>query len=155
GPACFPGNIVPANRIDPNGRALLDLFPVPDRPDLASTGHNYLRQETADNPRLNNVLRLDWKGAGSSSFFGTLRTFSEKQIGSGSTAGPAKWGFYEGTYRSADNSITVGWTKVVGASLVNELSGGLGRRSEGFGVGSDGEWSRLRKSDLGYSLGQF
>ena len=56
GDGCFPGNIVPSNRIDANGQSLLNIFPVPNRTDLESTGHNYLRQETAKHPRLNNVV---------------------------------------------------------------------------------------------------
>lgn len=155
GPGCFPGNIVPADRIDPNGRALLSIFPIPDRPDLESTGHNYLRQETADHPRLNNVLRTDWKHSSNNSFFATLRTFGSKQTGSEITAGPPDWGFYDGTYEFGDNSISGGWNRVIGSSIVNDLSGGIGRRTEGFGVGGEQDWLRLRKSDVGYSLGQF
>jgi hypothetical protein len=155
GPACFDNNIVPQNRIDPNGQALLDLFPLPNRTDLASTGHNHLRQETADHPRLNNVLRLDWKHSPESSFYGKLQTFHSKQTGSEITAGPPDWGFYEGTYEFSDSSVTGGWTRMIGSGIVNELSGGVGRRTEGFGVGSDGEWGRLRRSDVGYTLSQF
>jgi hypothetical protein len=155
GPACFPGNIVPATRIDPNGEALLNIFPVPDRPDLASTGHNYLRQETADHPRLNNVLRFDWKHSANTSVFGTLRTFGSTQTGSEITAGPPDWGFYDGTYEFGDNSITLGWTRTIGSSVVNELSGGVGRRTEGFGTASEDDLRRLRKADVGYALGQF
>ena len=33
GPACFPGNVIPANRIDPTGQALLNLFPLPNATD--------------------------------------------------------------------------------------------------------------------------
>jgi carboxypeptidase family protein len=155
GPGCFPGNIVPADRIDANGRALLSIFPMPDRADLESTGHNYLRQETADHPRLNNVLRTDWKYSSNTSFFSTLRTFGSKQTGSEITAGPPDWGFYDGTYEFGDNSISGGWNRVIGSRIVNDLSGGVGRRTEGFGVGSERDWTRLRKSDVGYGLGQF
>lgn len=155
GDGCFPGNIVPSNRIDTNGQSLLNIFPVPDRADLESTGHNYLRQETAKHPRLNNVIKTDWKPTSNSSFFNTIRLFSSKQTGSEITAGPPDWGWYDGTYEFSDNSVSGGWNKVIGASVVNELTGGWGRRTEGFGVGADGDWARLRKSDVGYSLGQF
>jgi hypothetical protein len=155
GPGCFPGNLVPADRIDRNGQSLLNIFPLPDRTDLESTGHNYLRQETANHPRLNHVLRTDWKQSSDTSFYTTLRTFSSKQTGSEITAGPPDWGFYAGTYEFGDNSISGGWNRVIGASVVNDFSGGFGRRTEGFGVGSEADWQRLRKGDLGYTLGQF
>jgi hypothetical protein len=155
GDGCFPGNIIPNSRIDANGQALMNIFPVPNRTDLESTGHNYLRQETADHPRLNNVLKMDWKPTSTSSFFSTLRLFSSKQTGSEITAGPPDWGFYNGTYEFGDNSISGGWNKVIGAAIVNELTGGFGRRTEGFGVGDENDWTRLRRSDVGYSLAQF
>jgi Carboxypeptidase regulatory-like domain/TonB-dependent Receptor Plug Domain len=155
GPGCFPGNVVPQDRIDRNGLALLNVFPLPNRTDLGSTGQNFLRQETSDHPRLNNLARIDWKRSANATWFGTLRTFSSKQTGSEITAGPPDWGFYDGTYEFGDNSVTLGWTRVLGDNKVNELSGGFGRRSEGFGVGADGDWTRLRKSDVGYALGQF
>jgi len=157
GPGCFPGNVIPAARIDRNGQALLNLFPLPNRTDRAETlgNWNYLRQETADHPRLNNVLRLDWKRSPSSTYYSTLRLFSSKQKGTEITAGPPDWDFYDGTYLFGDNSISLGYTRVFGGNKVNEMSGGVGRRSEGFGVVSDADWSRLRKADVGYSLGQF
>jgi hypothetical protein len=155
GPGCFPGNVIPADRIDRNGGALLGIFPLPNRADLEGTGHNYLRQETADHPRLNNVLRTDWRHSSNTSFFSTLRTFSSKQTGSEITAGPPDWGFYDGTYEFGDHSISGGWNRIIGARVVNDFSAGVGRRSEGFGVGADGDWQRLRKADVGYALGQF
>ena len=33
GPACFPNNIIPANRIDPIGKALLNVLPLPNATD--------------------------------------------------------------------------------------------------------------------------
>jgi hypothetical protein len=157
GPGCFPGNVIPADRWDANALSLLNLFPVPNATNRAETSGNYnlTRQETADHPRLNNVLRLDWKKSANNTFFGTLRTFHSKQTGSEITAGPPDWGFYNGTYVFADDSISAGWTRVAGSSIVYEMSGGFGRRDEGFGASSDADWQRLRKSDVGYRLGQF
>jgi hypothetical protein len=155
GPGCFPGNIVPTNRIDPNGQTLLNIFPAPNRADLESTGHNYLRQETAKHPRLNHVVKSDWKPTSNSTFYGTVRLFSSKQTGSEITAGPPDWGWYDGTYEFSDNAVSGGWNKVIGAQIVNELTGGFGRRTEGFGVGAESDWTRLLRSDVGYTLGQF
>src|SRR5262245_59841186 len=45
----FPGNIVPANRINPNGLAILNLMPLPNATDRSFTKgqYNYERQEIA------------------------------------------------------------------------------------------------------------
>ena len=75
-PGCFPGNIVPAEpHRSPTARRCSNIFPLPNRTDLESTGHNYLRQETADHPRLNHVLRHGLEAdRRTPAFFSTLRT---------------------------------------------------------------------------------
>ena len=40
GPGCFPGNIIPANRINPNGRALLNMLPRANNFDRGFTQGN-------------------------------------------------------------------------------------------------------------------
>jgi hypothetical protein len=59
--APFPGNIVPANRIDPNGQKILQLFPKPNI-DFAITrgAYNYTFQEVMPALRLNEVYRADY-----------------------------------------------------------------------------------------------
>ena len=64
GPACFPGNVIPANRIDPDGQALLNLFPLPNATDPTGTNqYNYAFQTAQDWPRNDQVLRMDWNVA--------------------------------------------------------------------------------------------
>ena len=43
----FPNNVVPANRIDPNGQALLKAFPLPNFLDtsISARRYNYVFQE--------------------------------------------------------------------------------------------------------------
>ena len=61
GPACFPNNVIPADRIDPNARALLNLFPLPNATDPTGTNqYNYVFQTEQDWPRNDQVLRVDW-----------------------------------------------------------------------------------------------
>ncbi|MFN6202750.1 MAG: hypothetical protein ACK496_09760, partial [Acidobacteriota bacterium] len=38
---CFDNNIIPSNRLDPNGLALLRLLPLPNFTNLAVTGRRY------------------------------------------------------------------------------------------------------------------
>lgn len=38
----FPGNIIPANRIDPIARRILDYYPLPNQPGTADAGNNYV-----------------------------------------------------------------------------------------------------------------
>jgi hypothetical protein len=38
----FPGNIIPAHRIDPMARRILDYYPLPNQPGTADGGNNYV-----------------------------------------------------------------------------------------------------------------
>jgi len=89
GAGCFPGNIIPANRLDSNGLALLNQLPLPNALGQ-SPNYNFTRQETADNPRFNNLVRVDMRPSSGSTIWATVRTFSSSQYGSEITAGPAK-----------------------------------------------------------------
>jgi hypothetical protein len=155
GPGCFPGNVIPADRIDSSTRNLLDRLPLPNNSSHpAAATWNFQRQESSDNPRWNNVLRLDSRGV-SNNFFGVLRTFNSNQYGSEITAGPAKWGFFDGAYIFSDSSINGGWTRIVGSNIVNELQTGIRRQTEGFETADDGQWPNVLRSGVGWTLGQF
>src|SRR5207302_718399 len=92
---------------------------------------------------------------GNNSMWGTFRTWSSAQYGSEITAGPAKWGFFNWSYVSGDNSINGGWNHVFRSRGVNELSAGFRRATEGFGTKTDADMSKILKSTVGYNLGQF
>ena len=55
----FPGNVIPSNRIDRNGQALLNLLPMPNFQD-ATRQSNYTFQSSFEQPRDDQVLRVDW-----------------------------------------------------------------------------------------------
>ena len=154
GPGCFPGNVIPPGRLDPNALALLNLLPLPNAAGESAT-YNFRRQETATNPRLNNVLRLDARPSGNNTLSASVRTFSSAQYGSEITAAPAHWGFFNGSYTSGDRALNGGWTHVSRANIVTELQAGVRRAYESFGVADDADWSRLRRSEVGYTLPQF
>ena len=92
GPACFPGNIIPANRIDPTGQAFLNLFPMPNATDPSGTNqYNYSYQMVTDWPRNDQVLRVDWNVGPRTTVYGRL------QFGYENRAGPvAPFGFTGG-----------------------------------------------------------
>ena len=92
GPACFPGNVIPADRIDPVGQALINLLPPPNATDPTGTNqYNYVFQTEQDWPRNDQVLRMDWNVAQDTMMYGRLQWGYEKRSGGvsllGSTAG--------------------------------------------------------------------
>jgi hypothetical protein len=73
GPGCFPGNAIPQNRIHPLGRAMMNLFPLPD-PGLVGnpvTQGNYNYQFAGDTEKLrrDNVVRIDWNVRPGTTFY--------------------------------------------------------------------------------------
>ncbi len=58
----FPGNVIPANRINAVGQRLLNFFPLPNyTPTITSQLFvaNYFEQGSATHPRRNDVVRID------------------------------------------------------------------------------------------------
>jgi hypothetical protein len=150
--ANFPGNIIPANRINPNGQAILNLMPLPNA--LGNAGYNHQTQETADNPKMNNILRIDWRPSESDSLYFTYKDWYSDQRGSEVTAGPNKWGWFNTHYLNTDRGGTVNYTKIFRSNLINEAAAGFRRQTEQFHPVSEADWQRLRRSDTGYTLGQ-
>ena len=64
----FPGNIIPANRIDPNGQKLLNIFPQPNFNNSANTFNNVF-QSLVDQPRREEILRVDWNISDKTTFY--------------------------------------------------------------------------------------
>ena len=59
----LPGNILPANRINPSGQALLNILPMPNYTDPVpsrAVQWNYLSSTSGAYPRRQDAVRLDW-----------------------------------------------------------------------------------------------
>lgn len=80
----FPGNIIPASRIDANGQALLNLFPLPNATD-PNRQYNYTFQSSFDQPRNDQVGRIDWNVAPGTTFY--------SRVNFGYEAYKGGWGF--------------------------------------------------------------
>src|SRR6266571_2997714 len=153
----FPGNRIPSSRINQNGLALLNLMPLPNSTDRSFTRgqFNYERQEIAENPKVNNILRLDWRPSQKDSLYLTVKDWWSDQKGSEVTAGPNKWGWFNTHYLNTDRTYSVSHTHVFNSHLVNEAQVGARRQSESFQPVTEADWQRLRRADNGYTLGQF
>ena len=88
GPACFPGNVIPANRQNATAQALLNMLPLPTIPQNAN-GNNYTFQTVQDWPRNDQVLRVDWNVAPKTTAYGRLQWGYEKRAGGVSFLGAA------------------------------------------------------------------
>jgi hypothetical protein len=80
GPACFPGNVIPPNRINSVGRQLINLLPMPTTPQQAD-GNNYAFQTVQDWPRNDQVARVDWNVGPKTTFYTRFQYGYEKRAG--------------------------------------------------------------------------
>ncbi len=65
-------NIIPRNRFNPSGAAILNYFPLPNRlggRTLTGNTYNYLAQKSVDVPKQSQVVRIDFKPTEKDSFF--------------------------------------------------------------------------------------
>ena len=152
----FPGNRIPADRLNRSGQSLLALMPLPNAADRwRSDGYNHTRQESTPKPKINNVLRLDWKPNERDSFNLSLKDWRSDQRGTEITAGPSRWGLIDTHYLSTDRTLSLGHTRLFGGHLINEFQAGIRQQTEQFHPVSEEDWRRIRRSDVGFTAGQF
>ena len=78
---CFTGNVIPQQMINPMGRQILNLFPLPD-PALVGnpiTQGNYNYQFAGDTEKLrrDNVVRVDWNIRKGTTFYTRMQMGKE------------------------------------------------------------------------------
>jgi hypothetical protein len=160
----FPGNVIPAARINTNGQALLDRFPLPNALDRSVTkgAYNYNFQESLDVPKTSHLLRLDFRPTDKDSFYIRGAHWKSNQGGdsggySVAAAAPgdrANWGFIPMSYVFVDNSLVGHYTRIFSPKVVSELSAGWRKGSENHVVSPEALQSATRAT-IGFNLGQF
>jgi len=130
---------------------------MPDNFDRSKTlgQYNYSTQSNNDNPKMNNIVRVDWRISDSDSIYVTYKDWYSDQRGSEITAGPAKWGWFNTHYLNTDRGVSANYTKLLRSNLVFDSDFGARGQTEQFYPLSDNDWTRIRKSNVGYTLGQF
>src|SRR5215475_13589167 len=155
--ACFPGNVIPADLINKNGQALLNVFPLPNATNVSITGghYYYLFQESIKVPKRQNLFRADYKPSERNSFYVRGSMWYADNQGIAVPAGTANWGLAGLHYTFTDNGILGNWTRAITPRLVNEASLGVRHSVEKGPPLSDAELAKLQAATYGYTLGQF
>lgn len=117
--ACFPGNIIPPERLSPNGVALLRTYPLPT-PGFQRGASNYITQSPNPRDTRKDTLRIDYiiNGNHQLSFRGSL--FSWESVDAFRGAFPLARTHWNRPNRSAALSLT----SALSPSLINELTFG-------------------------------
>lgn len=132
----FPGNRIPANRLDPAAVRMMSLLPAPTS---AAATRNFVFNPSLQQRTDQFDVRLDQNLGASDRFFFKYSYDNTNQIQPGSLPAPADAGILISPFLSADGantavtvplknwSVTLNYTKVLSASLVNEARMGVVR----------------------------
>jgi hypothetical protein len=127
GPGCFPNNIIPADRIDPLGRAFLNVFPIPNFSDISVSNRQYNFADT-DVPKVYRTLdqiTLDHNFTDNDRVSVKYRHWRPNREATTGTFGiNSNWNHFRGQYAQKEDAITANYTRTLSSTLVNEMSFG-------------------------------
>jgi Carboxypeptidase regulatory-like domain/TonB-dependent Receptor Plug Domain len=121
----FPGNRVPPNRINPNGQAILNLFPQPNFFDRAISGgnYNYVFQEITEHPKRQNMLKMDYNPTDNDRISFRGRTWWADRRGyEGLAAFNSNWNQLHHHYLFTEDSVMASYTRVFSPTIINEFN---------------------------------
>ena len=151
----FPGNIVPANRIDKNGQGLLKVFPLPNTFDPNYT-YNAVFQSTVDQPRREEILRVDWNLAPRTLFY--VRGIQNYEAYKGDFAfvlASSSWPQLPIKYEIRSKGLVSTLIHTFNPTLVNEFTFGVNRALQTVNPLTQEGLDRNDRRKLGLDLPQF
>ncbi|MGO9255911.1 MAG: carboxypeptidase-like regulatory domain-containing protein, partial [Bryobacteraceae bacterium] len=136
--APFPGNIIPASRISPQGQAMLNLFPDPAPQGLAldptgNRGYNFRAVLPVSRPLDDKILRVDYNFSPKATAYARLLQDYQAQNGYNTTVGPpgGAWGQFPDSYHVKSVGALGTLIYTFSPTLINEFSWGINRGSQG------------------------
>ncbi len=119
----FPGNIIPANRLDPNAIKILNLFPDPNGPGIFN---NYVNNPVTKHNVNRFDVRVDHNFSEKDQIFARFSLYDEPQLKPGPFGGIADGGaFNQGTQTAIAHNSALSWTRSFSPTLINEARVGL------------------------------
>ncbi len=125
----FPGNILPADRINANGMKILSYFPVPNAPGLMN---NFVAAGNVGRYQYNQPMtRWDHIFSDRDKLY-ALATFQHGQEYRNSTGFPAPAGSGDVGSQRTDQNYIAAWTHVLSPTAVVDVRGSYGRFTQDF-----------------------
>ena len=131
GPGCFPGNRIPANRINSIGAQMLNLFPMPNATDpTGSRQYNYTYQNELEKPRNDQVARVDFNINRDTTFYTRVQFGNEVNsrgynafLGAGTgNGGNVGWPQFYTSYEVGSVSMVSTLLHTFNSSMVGEVT---------------------------------
>ncbi len=152
----FPGAIIPQNRLDANGQALLSVLPMPNITNTAITKgvYNYDTQFTSTSPTALYLLKLDYNISSSDSI--SLTWNGIWQNGSLTVNGgqmTAQWPLITTIGGNIQGMAAANYRHIFSPTMVNEFSFGYAY-TDGPLAFQGGTLKNLQRSTYGFNAGQ-
>jgi len=153
----FPGNIVPASRVNTNGQNYLKLLPLPNFFNTAVSRYqyNYVTQESMNVPKSMETVRIDYNIDPKTTVYGRFNYWWENQQGWAVSAGNSAWGWLPSTYKAETKTLVLSATRIVSPSLILEGSASVMRWIESGPPLNQADVARLNRKTAGVNLPQF
>ena len=153
----FPGNAIPASRLNSNGAALLNVFPSANFTNRALSGgnYNYVFQETNRNPIRTETLKADYHISSNDLLSVNFTHTRIEQIAS--VAAPASAYNWPGLTQDSVNEgrvLILQYRKIISPTLISETSASYSWRPWNNTVTGD-ELKHVQRDTAGYTLSQF
>src|SRR6266852_5859943 len=153
----FPGNIIPANRIDKAGQGLLNVFPMPNAVDPGHT-YNTVFQGRLSQPHHFEVVRLDWNINSNTTFYTRFHHNGDKTSSKDWFNGfPVNNTFplITGSYEFPSRGAVATMIHTFSPTLINEVTFGVNRYRQKDFQPDQSSLDKVNRTKLGIDFPQF
>ncbi|MEP7366607.1 MAG: hypothetical protein ABI972_25395, partial [Acidobacteriota bacterium] len=154
----FAGNIIPSNRLNKNGQAILNLFPLPNFLDRGISGgnYNYQFQEITEHPKKLNTLKGDYNISATDRVTARYTSWWADRRGyEGLAAFNSNWDQLFHHYLFKTDQIQTSYTKIIRPNMINEAQFGYRKLGEIGDATSPTSFDKVTRSKVGLGgLGQ-
>jgi hypothetical protein len=153
--AAFPGNIIPASRIDPNSAKLLSVFPLPNAtdPNITKYAYNFQIAGTEDTPVKQEILKVDYNVSDKAKMWMRASGYNSDSTGLNSAAINNKWGPAPVDYQQTMPNLGVSFTYIFSPTLINEATVGMNLWTETQVLTKEG-LAAYQRATYGINIGQ-
>lgn len=151
----FPNNVVPSNRIDPIGQKLLSVFPQPNALDQ-SRAYNALIQSTVDQPRREEILRVDYNIGPNTTFYARgIQNYEAFKGEFDFVLASSSWPQLPIQYQIESRGIVSTLIHTFSPTLINEFTFGVNRALQTVEPLTEDGLRRNQRDALNLGLPQF
>ena len=160
----FQGNIIPPNRINSNGQALLNMIPLPNQlnRNVTAGAFNYEWQDLCVTPKRMQALKPDYKPTSKDTItLGLRRWWSDDRAYTCYVSGYDDLPLLKHHYLFTTDTALPSWTHVFSPTVVNEFNiGVVGQKQRGnvpgpFPSRAKDYFVTVQRPTWGYTLGQW